>query len=221
MRIVSRIQWGSQPLLERLDKRGIKAKLVKDGIVIELPSSPSAQGLRYEVIDEVKSNPLFIDVSEEGGLGGKSKAGVVVCGLGGKPLRPYRRPRRVTSCGASARFSAPMVVATVTAYCDDHRIAIREHRIASDGKFAWIESDILWGGEIKPIGWRCVCGIFLDESTKNPGEHTHPQNGKRCRSKLTLVHTRLPQGTKRFLGAVIAAKDKALCHHCRCVHFAK
>lgn len=192
MKIKAKINGENQPLVDALTKRGITAKLVKGGVIIELPLIPlrknkswSDPDTYYEILPEVKevnSAMLLIEITESGGGMTNTGSGRVVCGLSGKALRPYYVPRSGhLACGTHAYFSVPNAVVTITGYRRSNEVMIEEHRIVRDGNVAWIESKELWSGDLEV----------------------------------------LPEFFNRFQAAAKAAKAKGNCYHCRCLHFAQ
>lgn len=183
MKITARIEGENQALVETLTQRGIKAKLVKGGVIVELPMRKELESDRetYEVPPEANDATLYIDVTEHGGARTNTGSATVVCDSSGKPLRPYYIGRHGhLACGTHAYFSVPHAV-TITASRQDTIVKIEEHNIVRKGNIAWIESKVLWSGELEV----------------------------------------LPNSFKQFKAAAEAAKAKANCYHCRCVHFAK
>ena len=155
MKLVAKIQSEDQSIVDALTQRGITAKLVRGGVVVELPARKKESGSNpdtYEVPAEVNGATLFIDCAEEGGGMTNTGSGTIVCGLSGKALRPYYVPRGGhLACGTHAYFSVPNAVVTVTGYRRDTNITIEEHRIGRDGNVARIESKKLWSGELEAL----------------------------------------------------------------------
>jgi hypothetical protein len=144
MRVKARINGKNQLLVDALSQDGIIAKPVKGGIIVELPALNDPDV--YEVPVEVSDAVLYLDLTEHGGSRINAGSGTVVCGLSGKPLRPYYVPRRGhLACNAHAYFCVPNA-ATVTGYRNG-KVKIEEHRIVRDGNMALIESTKLWYGE--------------------------------------------------------------------------
>ena len=151
MKITARINGENQSLVDTLTQRGIIAKLVKGGVIVELPVKKENSDI-YEVPMEVNSATLFLDVTEDGGGMTNTGSGTVVCGLSGKALRPYYVPRGGNlACGTHAYFSVPNAVVTVTGYRRDDNVTITEHRIVRNGNIARIESKKLWSGELEVL----------------------------------------------------------------------
>ncbi|MBN1325962.1 hypothetical protein JW977_03195 [Candidatus Falkowbacteria bacterium] len=155
MKITARINGENQSLVDTLTQRGITAKLVKGGVIVELPTRKKESWNdpdTYEVPVEVNGATLFLDVAEEGGGMTNTGSGTVVCGLSGKALRPYYVPRGGhLACGTHAYFSVPNAVVTVTGYRRDENVTIEEHRIVRDGNVARIKSKKLWCGELEVL----------------------------------------------------------------------
>jgi hypothetical protein len=224
MKITARINEEKQDIVDILTQHGITAKLVRGGVIVELPVRKKESWNEpdvYEVPTEVNSSAiLLIDVAEEGGGMTNTGSGTVVCGLSGKALRPYYMPRGGhLACGTHAYFSVPNAVVTVTGYRRDNNITIDEHRIIREGNIARIHSKKLWSGEAPTIEWECLsCGaIFTDEC---PTEHNQ-EDGSKCYGEPRRSKVALPISFERFQVAAMAARTKGDCYHCRCVHFAE
>lgn len=97
MKIVARINAENVAMVESLKQRDINAKLVKGGVIVELPASKDStrDDSKYEIPNEVivANATLFIDCEEKGGGMTNTGSGTVVCGLSGKALRPYYVPK--------------------------------------------------------------------------------------------------------------------------------
>lgn len=152
MKIVARINGENTSLVDTLTQRGVTAKLVRGAIIVELPARKKeswGDPDSYEVPAEANDATLFLDATEHGGGMTNTGSGTVVCGMSGKPLRPYYTPRGGhLACGTHAYFSVPNAVVTVTGYRHDTNVTIEEHRIVRDGNVARIESKKIWSGEL-------------------------------------------------------------------------
>jgi len=154
MKITAKIQGENLVLVDALRKSGINAKLVKNGVIVELPKAEcsSYQKTVFEAPKQLNGATLLIDCEEHGGGMTNTGSGTVVCGLSGKMLRPYFTPRRGhLACGAHGYFSVPGAVVTVTGYRRDTNVSIQEHRIKKDGELAWIETSDIWSGELEVL----------------------------------------------------------------------
>ena len=155
MKIVAKVNGEKQELVKTLNQKGITAKLVRGGVVVELPKRKKESWNdpdSFEIPHEVNSATLFIDCTEHGGGMTNTGSGTVVCGLNGKALKPYYMPRRGhLACGTHAYFSVPNAVVTVTGYRRDTNVTITEHRIVREGNIARIESKELWRGELEVL----------------------------------------------------------------------
>jgi hypothetical protein len=150
MRVKARINGENQLLVDALSQHGIIAKLVKGGIIVELPAL-NDPGV-YEVPMEVSDAVLYLDLTEHGGGRTNTGSGTVVCGLSGKALRPYYVPRRGhLACNAHAYFCVPNAAVTVTGFRNG-KVKIEEHRIVRDGNnMTLIESTKLWYDELRML----------------------------------------------------------------------
>lgn len=146
MKIVARVKGEDQALVAYLAGRNIEARLVRNGVIIDLPY---AHQKGFEVPDELCDATLLINVAEEGGAMTKTGSATVVCGLSGKALRPYRVPHGGhLANGEHAFFSVPDAVITVMGYRSSGKVVIEEHRIVRDGRFAHIKTKMMWSGHI-------------------------------------------------------------------------
>jgi hypothetical protein len=150
MKITARINREDQKLVQTLNERGIKARLVKNGVIVELPAiREPADGFdgEYQIPKEVDGVMLFIDISEHGGGMTKTGSAIIVCGLTGKALRPYYVPQHGTLVlGIHAHFAVSTAVVTITGYRNEDNVTIREHRIVHERKIARIKTTELWHG---------------------------------------------------------------------------
>lgn len=156
MKIVAKINGEDQSLAERLSQRGLFAKLVKGGVVIDLPVQASRSyddPDSYEVPAEIKDDAkLFIDALEYGGAATNTGSGTIVCGLSGEALRPYYVPRGGhLANGTHAHFSVSSSCVTVTGYRHENVVTIEEHKIKRDGNTALIETKELWRGDLESL----------------------------------------------------------------------
>lgn len=154
MKVTARINGENLKLVEKLNQRGITAKLVKGGVIVELPAidKNSWNPETYEIPSEVNGGMLFLDLVEEGGGMTHTGSSTVVCGLSGKALRPYYVPRGGhLSCGTHAFFSVPNAVITVEADRQDDNVVIKEHRIVCDDNVARIKGKKIWTGALNEL----------------------------------------------------------------------
>jgi len=148
MKLTAKVYGENQQLVDTLTEQDITAKLVKGGVVVNLPLQREASGV-YEIPKEINDAKLFIDVVEEGGGMTNTGSGTVVCGLEGEALHPYYVPRGGSlSCGTHAHFSVPKAVVTVTGYRHSDDVTIVKYWIVHDGTVARIESKKLWEGDL-------------------------------------------------------------------------
>lgn len=216
MKITARINHEDQKLLQALLMRGVNAKMVRKGIIVELPASAP---FTYWVLKEVGKAKLFIDVTEQGGGMTHTGDAVVVCGMSGKALRPYFIPRGGhLACGEHAFFAVPNTCVTVTGYRRDATIVIAEHRVVREDQIARITSKQLWVGEANEAEWKCPeCHrVVFDDVMEG---HTRA-DGEPCFGTPTHARLTLPNSFERFQSAAMAARAKADCYHCRHVHYA-
>lgn len=153
MEIKARFNGENPALVSRLLEQGITAKLVKGGIIVELAGRRDQEGHTHFVIPgEIAGATLLIEATEHGGGYTNTGGATVVCGLSGKPLRPYYVPRGGhLACGTHGYFSVPGAVVTVVGYRRSDNVTIEEHRIRQVGEIAWIESKQLWSGDIHEL----------------------------------------------------------------------
>jgi hypothetical protein len=227
VKIIAKVPGENQSLVKALTERGIAAKLVRNGVIIELQCRQNGSGDSpdlYELPPEANSAILHLDVTEEGGGMTNTGSGTVVCGMSGKSLRPYFTPRSGSlACGKHAYFSVPNCCVTITGYRGSNAIVVNEHRIivapgSDGGQVARIETEELWHGEAPTREWKCAsCGVtFVEE---RPDKHNDP-DGSACYGSPVRNKLALPQLFNRFQAAAMAAHDKSNCYHCREVHYA-
>ncbi len=147
MKIVARVNWENAILVESLKARGINAKLVRKGVIIELPVAPEN---KYEIPVDVFAAVLLIDCEESGGGMTNTGSGTIICGLSGKTLRPYYVPKGYCN-SIHAHFAVPEAVVTITGYRKDSNIKIEEYRIVREDHVAYIKTREIWSGELEAL----------------------------------------------------------------------
>ena len=179
MKIQGKITERDEELAQTLRHSASSVKLVKNGIVID--PWETDDGI-FIIPESTKQIHLFLNLSEFGGGMTKTGSATVVCGVSGKPLKPYKIFRHGDlACNTHALFSVPEKAITIRAE-KNRQIVIREHKIVITApRRACIHSETLWTGN------------FLE----------------------------LPNRLSRYQNAVDAAREKAYCYHCRCVHYAQ
>lgn len=150
MRITMRVRGEDPGLVLSLQKLGIEARLVRNAVIVKLPS---LQNREFQIPPEVKGKgALCIRCTENGG--GKTRTGraTVVCSPGGRPMRPYFMPGKGhLACGTHAFFAVSNVVVTVTSLRLDPNFLIEKHRICVQGNVAAIRTQRLWYGTIEEL----------------------------------------------------------------------
>lgn len=141
MKLVQKTFEEDQMLADRLSKQGISARLVKNGVIIEMPRNEDSS---WTIVPGVNAS-LLIDVAEEGGAMTNTGSGHIVCGLHGQPLRPYRIPKGYSN-GEHAFFSVPLGVVTVTGYHRGGAVEIDRHQIVVLAGTAHIQTTRVWEG---------------------------------------------------------------------------
>ena len=129
MKLTARIPQ-NHDIFDRLIQRGIKSRIVKDGIIIELPEiGLFTYHIPLEAAEEPTTN-FYIDVAEQGGAG--STSGIVVAGYSGKKLRPYYVPRaaKMRACDVHAKFAVQGKVITVKSWQRSTEVLIQCHKIS-------------------------------------------------------------------------------------------
>ncbi len=151
MKITARINGENGVWLSTIKNAGITAKMVKGGIIVDLPHRDAFtdQPDYYIVPMLIDGAKLFLEVTEYGGGMTNTGQGTIICGLSGKALRPYYIPNGGDlSNKTHAYFSVLEAVVTITSYRQDSTIAIEEHRIVREGGIARIETKRLWDGHL-------------------------------------------------------------------------
>ncbi len=206
--------------------RGISAKVVSGGVLIKLSySKKEGEKTIFDLPPEVVGRLIFINCSEYGGTPDKDTLGYgnVVCGLSGKPLRPYYRlPKLKYNTRPSlrervqARFAVPCKVVSVGVSSENILKIFENNVVVSEGK-AVLERIALFQDAIRIKKWRCpICGkiLFSDEQHKN-------EDGEFCWGKPTVLAVDIPKEFERFSLATVAVAKKARCVNCRCIHYAE
>jgi hypothetical protein len=115
--------------------------------LIDLPPVVDKEGCRaFRLPKEVAGALLFLDCSEVAGEVDGRLFATVVCGLSGKPLRPYYESRgKGKKYKRYARFSAPQTIVTVQG--KDNQVSIMKHRVEMvQSQTAQIVSFRIWNG---------------------------------------------------------------------------
>ena len=147
MKIIARVNGENAAFVERLNHQNISAKMIKNGVIVELPYDKG----KY-LIPPLNDYRLFIDVQEQGGGLTNTGSATIVCGLTGKPLKPYYCPRRGhLACGIHAYFSVPEAVVTITGYRRDDNVTFSKHIIIVNGNLATLKTETLWSGRIESL----------------------------------------------------------------------
>jgi hypothetical protein len=144
VKVVARRAGEDAALAEDLRAKGLRAKLVRGAVVVDLPKSDGDRGY-YDIPPGLGGSTFLIDVAEEGGAFTKTGHARVVCGVSGKPLRPYYMPRNGhLANGQHAFFSVPEQVITVSA--NKENIKITRHVLSEVGDRVGMESEEIWSG---------------------------------------------------------------------------
>ena len=149
MKLIAKIAGENPALVKRLTEKGIAAKLVKGGIVIELKE---ASGGKYEVPAEASRATLSIECAESGGALTNRGWGEVICGLQGQALRPYYMPRGGHLAGGThAYFSVPGAVVTISCARRTDEITITKYSVVRQEDNAWLKSETVWEGVLAEL----------------------------------------------------------------------
>ena len=187
MKIIAKIKGENLELVQTLKQQGIAAKLVRGGVIVELPKREKktwGEPDSFDIPEGVSDAILLIDCCEKGGGMTSTGSGTVICGLSGKPLKPYYVPRRGhLACGEHAYFSVPNAVITVTGYRRDSNITITKYEIKKDGQTAILEISEIWKGEIE----------FLPELYD-----CYKEAATAARQKANCYHCRSPHFIAKF-----------------------
>lgn len=149
MKITARVKGENAKLVETLNSRGISAKMVRGGVIVELAKNSADD---YEIPKEVNSALLLLNVAECGGGATNTGKSTIVCGTSGEALNPYYIPKGGhLSCGEHAFFAVRDGVVTIEGLRPGNFLTIKEHRIIRDSNTAWIESTVLWTGWMEDL----------------------------------------------------------------------
>jgi len=126
------------------------SKLVKNAVIIELVSN--VHGV-FEVPEILKNLPqkLLIQCEEYGGGATHTGNAQIICGLSGKPLRPYCVPQRGHLAGGThALFSVPesVIVVSFSHHRGDGDINIRNFSLRKVGECKFVVDEFeVWTGK--------------------------------------------------------------------------
>jgi hypothetical protein len=181
MKITLKINGENGSLMRTLEKDGFKTRLVKGGIIVELPvgmkSSQNSNPIPiFRIPRNIENCTFLINVEESGGGLTNTGVGTIVCGMSGKALFPYHVPKKGNlACGVHAYFAIPFKVVTISGSCKEDNISIWKHKIECSGDTVWIESELLWEGDLNEL----------------PDKYSNFQAGaKAARAKSNCYHCR-------------------------------
>jgi hypothetical protein len=150
MKVTARVNGENPQLVQRMEQLGIQAKLVKGGVIVDLPSEGSSWTKKFRVPGEIAQAILLLDVEEKGGSWTSTGSAQIVCGLNGEKLRAYYMPRRGSlACETHAYFvtRGPVVTVTASHHRRDFGVKIERHFIVREGDMVSIKSDEVWDGQ--------------------------------------------------------------------------
>ncbi len=116
-KIVARLQGENQELADSLNRLGsVKAKLVRGGIIAELPRFADTASYSFRIPDQLHYARFSIETTECGGGMTNTGHASIICSTIGEKVRPFYIPRGGhLANGDHAFFSMPMLV-EVTGY---------------------------------------------------------------------------------------------------------
>ena len=156
MEVRGRINEADDSLLGRIRRAGVKAKRSGSCLFFDLEitaglleSGPVYYRVPDAVLRENVDAVYLIEAKEEGGYRIHYGVATVVCGLKGKVLWPYRKPRM--KMGPTAVFSCFSGLATVTYYSNEGTFLIMSHVIDTNSRgFIYIKSNTVFFGTSLP-----------------------------------------------------------------------
>ncbi|MFH1430066.1 MAG: hypothetical protein ABIG71_00910 [Candidatus Uhrbacteria bacterium] len=220
--VVARIRDGAEALAEELRALGLRAHAANSGIFVELAERGDGN---YPIPDAIRKHrpDCYLSVAEHGGaFTGATGYGVIVCSFGGQPLRAHHIEEGGRGgCGIHARFSTGNGAYTIEAGLGSDEIVITKHRVSKlGGNVAKLISKVFFAGDVPTTAWTCnVCGTRLDHA---PSPKELSAHARTCHGRFHHAAVTLPKAIEflRDPAAIIAAKNKAQCGNCRCVHYA-
>jgi hypothetical protein len=147
MKLVANLDGQNERLVEMLRRKGVRAKMLKQSTLIDLPPMfGKGKGKTFRIPREVRNPLLFIDCSESAGVDGDVKHATVVCGLSGKKLHPYFvSERRHGTYIRYARFCVPESLVTVKSTAG--KVLITKHQVEEvRAGVVRIYSETMWHG---------------------------------------------------------------------------
>lgn len=155
MRLVAKIpvsdEITKENLLTELTLSNSRPKGIKGGVIVDLTFKINEWiDIPNSVLDY--DYVLLINVAEKGGKCGDISYAQIVCGVSGKPLKPFFLPRKnVQPCSDHAYFTLPERCYTIEASEDyENIVKIKEHTIEidEDNNKARIRTDDVFVGNI-------------------------------------------------------------------------
>lgn len=217
--LILRVPREDAALAAALVAAGHRARLVRGAVVVELRAAPDGT---YPIPPAAATGRLVIDAAECGGGMTKTGWAQVVCAPDGIPMRPYYVPRGGhRACGEHARFSATEIV-VISASKGSTWISITHYRPEREGLVARLVETHIWEGEAPAIEWSCsTCEARADKVPGDRGVHQRVDDPETaCSGRMEWERLAIPEALDWFQAAAIAARQKAGCYHCRCLHYA-
>lgn len=147
MNITLRFYKEDKSIVSALNELGLKARLVKNGVIVECPEGKNFKDFSH-IIYMFSGNQFFINCSESGGGWSNTGDATIICGINGEALKPYYIPTKGTlACAEHAMFSVKNSVIEVCAshHRKDFSITISKHEIVMEPKIQLKKTEI-WSG---------------------------------------------------------------------------
>jgi len=157
MKIIAKIPRKDPKLVKVTKGLGLKAKLVKDGTMIELKNldkkfEPGRIVEVYEIPPHLrkKTDTVYLIDCEESG-GGMINAGsaMIICGINGERLKPYRIPKGYAN-GVHAKFLSHKCM-TAVALKRYRIVKLWSHKIFKNRNTVSLISEKFWEGPPKKL----------------------------------------------------------------------
>lgn len=144
MKLVVKISSGNKD-----DLKNITLKSVKNNNIYDLTYKINSW---VEIPEEILKTQyiLLINISEKGGLCENKSYSQIICGINGKPLKPFFIPRKnIIPCGDHAYFSVPEQCYSIES--NGNTIRIKYNFIEAKDNKARIKSDEVYNGTINDL----------------------------------------------------------------------
>jgi hypothetical protein len=154
MEITAKVPREDPGLVKVLAEAGLKARLVRGGVIVQLKKLDEHRDTdkgkiveTYEIpslLQQETNTVYLIDCEEHGGGLTRTGSATIVCGVNGERMRPYYIPKGYAN-STHAQFALRACV-TASASKDDQVITLWSHKVSKEGATVSLISERFWKG---------------------------------------------------------------------------